>query len=766
VARLREALSLRKAATRRTLLAGGAFFVGFLILGVVGIQAWEYSNSVAFCSDTCHAVHPEEPAAFQDSYHARVKCTECHMGRLGTLESIVVKMGHFRHLPDVLTGNYSRPVQSESLRPPNESCERCHWPPAFHGDTVREITHYQEDLENTLQRIYLILKTGGGQRDRGLGYGIHWHIENPVEYIATDERKQEIAWVRTTLPDGRTVEYTDVTNPLPDGEVDQSEIKVMDCVDCHNRVGHPFLPPDPAIDEAMAEGRVSTNLPAIKAELSDLLTADYPDQETALAAVDDFAANYSAEYPDVAQERATDIEQAASVAKELITHVVFARPGVTWESFPDNSQHKQFAGCFRCHDGKHLSPEGESIRLHCNICHSIPVTVGEGDRAPQMPVVSVDEPSSHLDPQFMFEHRFLANESCSTCHGEVAFGSDDSSFCSNSACHGQAWPDVQLDAGFEHPVALVGQHSQAWCHQCHNGETRPEYVCANCHEPPQNHFDASCDQCHTPEGWAESAVGLVSAAPEIPHPVEGREQCLVCHDGASGIVSIPADHTNYDSEQCQFCHKPGAVTTAAAPEIPHPTDELSDCLVCHDSGQGSVPAPANHTDFMPDQCELCHTQTPTLAQTLPEIPHPVEGREACLTCHNPEGGMVAAPASHASFVNDQCKACHEQGDVSTVDAPEIPHPLDGLDSCLVCHDPDEGSVPAPASHAEYTVDQCELCHEQGNTTAFSPPQIPHPLEGRDQCLACHNPSGGIKPAPSSHASFENEFCRSCHEPAP
>jgi hypothetical protein len=98
------------------LLTGGAFILGFLVLGVIGIQVWEYSNSVAFCSKTCHDVHPEEPAAFQDSYHARVKCVECHMGRLGTLESIVLKVTHFRRLPEVLTGDYVRPTASESLR--------------------------------------------------------------------------------------------------------------------------------------------------------------------------------------------------------------------------------------------------------------------------------------------------------------------------------------------------------------------------------------------------------------------------------------------------------------------------------------------------------------------------------------------------------------------------------------------------------------------------------------------------------------------------
>ena len=32
------------------------------------------------------------------------------------------------------------------------------------------------------------------------------------------------------------------------------------------------------------------------------------------------------------------------------------------------------------------------------------------------------------------------------CHGEISFGSDGDSFCSNPACHGRTWPRLDLDA--------------------------------------------------------------------------------------------------------------------------------------------------------------------------------------------------------------------------------------------------------------------------------------------------------------------------------
>jgi hypothetical protein len=537
---------------RQVLLIGGSFILGFVFLGIIAISVWDYSNSTEFCANACHDVHPEEIPAYRDSFHANVKCTECHMGRVGTLRNIVLKASHFQHLPAVIFDTYDRPLESETLRPANESCELCHWPPAFHGDTVREVRRFLPDAENSEERTYLILKTGAGTREQGLGYGIHWHITNPVEYIATEEGKQKIPWVRTTLPDARTVEYYEVTNTLSSQEIEEAEKHTMDCVDCHNRMGHPFPPPDDLIDEAMADGRLSTDLPYVKQYMLDLLTADYTSQVEALEAVSMFRDRYQEAHPEAAAAYPEELARAEELAEEFVTRLIFEEPGITWRSFYDNNKHKDFPGCFRCHDGKHETEVGESIRLHCNICHSIPETVSGDARPPQMPLAYIQEPSSHLETSFMADHRFQASDECATCHGEIEFGTDDSSFCANSACHRRAWPEVELDAGFVHPIELVGQHAEVWCNDCHEGERMPEYVCANCHEPPEPHFGPVCEDCHTPTGFDQATL-----PPEIPHPLEGRDDCLLCHDPAGNIQPAPSNHVDYEVAQCTLCHKPG-----------------------------------------------------------------------------------------------------------------------------------------------------------------------------------------------------------------
>jgi hypothetical protein len=45
----------------------------------------------------------------------------------------------------------------------------------------------------------------------------------------------------------------------------------------------------------------------------------------------------------------------------------------------------------------------------------------------------------------MREHRLNLDESCTMCHGKLEFGREGGNFCSNPACHGRAWPEVNLN---------------------------------------------------------------------------------------------------------------------------------------------------------------------------------------------------------------------------------------------------------------------------------------------------------------------------------
>ncbi|MDN5202307.1 hypothetical protein QQ008_13055 [Fulvivirgaceae bacterium BMA10] len=123
----------------------------------------------------------------------------------------------------------------------------------------------------------------------------------------------------------------------------------------------------------------------------------------------------------------------------------------------------------------------------------------------------------------------------------------------------------------------------------------------------------------------------------------------------------------------------------------------------------------------------------------PMIPHPLIsekgiGGKTCLQCHE-NGGYVA-----------QFKAF----------APVVPHP--DLIYCKQCH------VPAEVSGNFKSTNWEKHPHPDIQNSAMigSPPVIPHDLQMRENCLACHAGPAAPKEILVSHPMRIN--CRQCHVP--
>ena len=190
----------------RWLLAGTAA-IGLLILfGIFlgGITVFDWTESTGFCS-SCHVMKPEV-TAYHGSPHSRIDCGTCHVGP-GAIPAVQAKVASARYLWELPTGHYPRPIPSpvESMRPVEVVCEQCHWPQKFYEDRLLTVTNYAENEANSPTQTKLLLKTGGGSAAAGLGRGIHWHIDNPVYYIATDEQRQNIPWVQATYNGQTTI---------------------------------------------------------------------------------------------------------------------------------------------------------------------------------------------------------------------------------------------------------------------------------------------------------------------------------------------------------------------------------------------------------------------------------------------------------------------------------------------------------------------------------------------------------------------------------
>jgi hypothetical protein len=113
-------------------------------------------------------------------------------------------------------------------------------------------------------------------------------------------------------------------------------------------------------------------LPYVKRESMRLLEAQYVSHEEAKAAISrGLRAFYQERYPEVADSKNAEIEKAIKELQVIYTSNVFPEMKVAWGTYPDNSGHFDSPGCWRCHDRKHKTSEGEKISRNCGLCHTI-----------------------------------------------------------------------------------------------------------------------------------------------------------------------------------------------------------------------------------------------------------------------------------------------------------------------------------------------------------------------------------------------------------
>ena len=343
-----------------------------LIVSAAGYKAIEVADSVAFCGTTCHTVMQPEHVAYQNGPHARVKCVDCHIGP-GADWFVQAKISGARQVLAVFTGRYSRPIQSpvHNLRPASGTCQQCHWPAKFHGDKVETFYDYADDETNTESATTLKLRIGG--RDgSGKARGIHWHVadENAIEYVSTDDKRQNIAWVQQTTPGG-VVEYRG--EGVTDADIAKGQRRRMDCIDCHNRPSHIYeRSVERGVNKVIANGGAPKDLPFLKREAVAALKVDYASQEEASLKIERALTEfYQKQYPATWTSRQADITRTVKSMQDLYKRNVFPTMKLTWGYHADNRGHMEFPGCFRCHDDLHKTKDGKVIRQDCELCHEV-----------------------------------------------------------------------------------------------------------------------------------------------------------------------------------------------------------------------------------------------------------------------------------------------------------------------------------------------------------------------------------------------------------
>jgi hypothetical protein len=353
------------------LMFTGAISIILLVIG--GYQLVEFSDSTSFCGQLCHHVMDPEYTTYQASPHARVLCSDCHVGP-GASYLVKSKINGVPMIWATITGNYERPIPVPviNLRPARETCEECHRPEKFTGDILKTHTTYLTDESNTSSVDTRVLRIGTG--GSGTAAGIHWHIAAKVWYLPLDEKRQEIGWVGTEGTDGNYI--TEYIDPLKASTITptriEAEKRLMDCIDCHNRATHIFQSPEQLIDTALVEGRIDSSLPFIKREGARVLYPVNNSLEEANSKIESIAEFYKNSYPQVYSDKKPAVDKAIEELKNVARLTTFPEMKTTWESYDNNLGHQTSPGCFRCH-GKLVDSKGgnvgETIDVSCDLCH-------------------------------------------------------------------------------------------------------------------------------------------------------------------------------------------------------------------------------------------------------------------------------------------------------------------------------------------------------------------------------------------------------------
>jgi nitrate/TMAO reductase-like tetraheme cytochrome c subunit len=473
--------------TRRGRLIVLVLIAGFSsALTVAGVAAVSWTETADFCG-RCHTMEPELKA-HEMSPHRELACAECHV-EPGVAGWIKAKVNGTRQLIGVLTGTFPTPIRAPDhadLPPTSETCVRCHDPRPLldnGGPVTLVLTEkYHEDETNTRDTIALVLRPAGFGGTTGTR-GIHWHIDSEIDYVAADSRAQKIDYVAIKGANGQAEEFiassevsvsTDV-QPDIDRITAAGPLRRMDCIDCHNRVGHGVPTPDQAIDDSLSHGLIDSSLPYIKREGVALLTADYASFADADRAISGLRSFYQAQYPLVPKLQGPQVNAAIADLERIYRLVATPEMRVTGATYPNNLGHQSAPGCFRCHDGAHYRVENgaltqQTIPSACATCHTFP-QIG----AVESGVLIGKRPATHDDRLWVFDHKTSATAldpagtSCGACHTRT--------YCEN--CHNTAAVEVpheQMIYDHASVIQKTGSQACAYCHQ-------PAY-CSQCHADP------------------------------------------------------------------------------------------------------------------------------------------------------------------------------------------------------------------------------------------------------------------------------------------
>lgn len=372
---------VRDVSTQHSMLKATPIIIFLTLINIViaiasVIYSYEYVESPKFCGTTCHAIMMPEYHRYQASPHANVSCVECHVGE-GITWFVKAKINGMRQLYGMMTNNYQRPIPApvEHMRPARATCEHCHRPEHFTGEKLKVYERFDTDRDNTRKFTILLMKIGHASAVPGATESVHWHVDpgNTVEFISDKNQRRYIPWVKFQKAGQGPVEFKYTGTELPSAEVEQSEKRTMDCLDCHNRPTHIYMMPDDAMDEVLRKNPALRQIPYFKKAALEVLHRDFSTQEINEQAIRKGMIAWYKQSPssDFGSVDAQLLKEGADAVQTVYAENIFPEMKITWGTYPNHISHIHSPGCLRCHENSHRTSEGKPINSGCRSCHTI-----------------------------------------------------------------------------------------------------------------------------------------------------------------------------------------------------------------------------------------------------------------------------------------------------------------------------------------------------------------------------------------------------------
>ncbi len=278
-----------------------------------------------------------------------------------------------------------------------------------------------------------------------------------------------------------------------------------------------------------------------------------------------------------------DTEEWASLPLQYASSSVCVDCHHTQYGMWEKGDHRTVS-CENCHGPSmaHLEtgelPTIETSRELCGLCHSRLISRPEGFPQVDMEEMGGDEecvtchnphePRAGMPPQV--PHTLEGRTECQSCHGphepwpipppEIPHTLEGRTEC--LSCHGP-----QEVRGAKLPQIPHSIEDRGNCLTCHNaGAIKPfpedhagrtSATCTNCHQQKETATQTALPEIlPAPETSAPQASTTPPPPPTpalIPHSLEGRDDCLMCHAG--GKYAVPDDHAGRGSDTCVNCHR-------------------------------------------------------------------------------------------------------------------------------------------------------------------------------------------------------------------